>query len=107
MLFKSKIDRLEQNQKNLEAGIENQKSTIAYKNSKLEAKVTKLQEKAFANRTRLEKYIENANLQIEKNKKLILAEAEYAKSLSAKYDNTKTNANINLKEVLKSKKVGR
>ena len=105
MLFKSKIDRLEQKQKELEASIESEKSSIAYENSRIEAKIKKLEEKAFANRTHLEKCIESKNLQIEKNKKLILAEAEYAKSLSAKYDNTK--ANINLKEVLKNKKVGR
>ena len=105
MLFKSKIDRLEQKQKELEASIESEKSSIAYENSRIEAKIKKLEEKAFANRTHLEKFIESKNLQIEKNKKLILAEAEYAKSLSAKYDNTK--ANINLKEVLKSKKVGK
>ena len=105
MLFKSKIDRLEQKQKELEASIESEKSSIAYENSRIEAKIKKLEEKAFANRTHLEKFIESKNLQIEKNKKLILAEAEYAKSLSAKYDNTK--ANINLKEVLKNKKVGR
>ena len=105
MLFKSKIDRLEQKQKELEASIESEKSSIAYENSRIEAKIKKLEEKAFANRTHLEKFIESKNLQIEKNKKLILAEAEYAKSLSAKYDNTK--ANINLKEVLKNKKVGK
>ena len=105
MLFKSKIDRLEQKQKELEASIESEKSIVAYENSRIEAKIKKLEEKAFANRTHLEKFIESKNLQIEKNKKLILAEAEYAKSLSAKYDNTK--ANINLKEVLKNKKVGR
>ena len=105
MLFKSKIDRLEQKQKELEASIESEKSSVAYENSRIEAKIKKLEEKAFANRTHLEKFIESKNLQIEKNKKLILAEAEYAKSLSAKYDNTK--ANINLKEVLKNKKVGR
>lgn len=103
MLFKSKIDRLEQKQKELEASIESEKSSIAYENSRIEAKIKKLEEKAFANRTHLEKFIESKNLQIEKNKKLILAEAEYAKSLSAKYDNTQTS----LKEVFKSKKVGR
>ena len=102
MLFKSKIDRLEQKQKELEASIESEKSSIAYENSRIEAKIKKLEEKAFANRTHLEKFIESKNLQIEKNKKLILAEAEYAKSLSAKYDNTNY-----LKEVLKGKKVGK
>lgn len=86
MLFKSKIDRLEQKQKELEASIESEKSIVAYENSRIEAKIKKLEEKAFANRTHLEKFIESKNLQIEKNKKLILAEAEYAKSLSAKYD---------------------
>lgn len=86
MLFKSKIDRLEQKQKELEESIESEKSSIAYKNSSIEAKIKKLEEKAFANRTHLEKFIESKNLHIEKNKKLILAEAEYAKSLSAKYD---------------------
>ena len=104
MLFKSKIDRLEQKQKELEASIESEKSIVAYENSRIEAKIKKLEEKAFANRTHLEKFIESKNLQIEKNKKLILAEAEYAKSLSAKYDNTKTDY---LKEVLKGKKVGK
>ena len=104
MLFKSKIDRLEQKQKELEASIESEKSSVAYENSRIEAKIKKLEEKAFANRTHLEKFIESKNLQIEKNKKLILAEAEYAKSLSAKYDNTKTNY---LKEVLTGKKVGK
>lgn len=91
MLFKSKIDRLEQKQKELEASIESEKSSVAYENSRLEAKITKLQEKAFANRTHLEKFIESKNLQIEKNKKLIMAEAEYAQSLSAKYDKKGAN----------------
>ena len=61
MLFKSKIDRLEQKQKELEASIESEKSSIAYENSRIEAKIKKLEEKAFANRTHLEKFIESKN----------------------------------------------
>ena len=45
MLFKSKIDRLEQKQKELEASIESEKSSIAYENSRIEAKIKKLEEK--------------------------------------------------------------
>lgn len=84
-LFRSKIDRLEDNQRRLEASIEEKKSIVALKNAKLEARIIRLQEIAFKNRNELEKFTESTNLKLDKNAKLIRAEAEYARQLGLKY----------------------
>lgn len=84
-LFMSKIDRLDNIQKILERKLENKKSSIAYVNSKIEAKVIKLQEKAFHNRVDLEKFESEVNLKLDKNEAIIQAEADYVKELSNKY----------------------
>lgn len=91
-IFKSRIDRLEEKQQRLVASIEAKKSNIAYVNSDLERKIKKWEEKAYKNRKALEKFIENVNANIEKNAKLITAEAEYAAKLGKKYT-TKTKTN--------------
>ena len=56
LFFKSKIDQLEEKQNKLIQKREDLKSKTAFKNSKIEAKITKLQEKAFANREYLDKF---------------------------------------------------
>ena len=85
LFFKSKIDQLEEKQNKLIQKREDLKSKIAFKNSKIEAKITKLQEKAFANREYLDKFVTNTELKLSKNSKLILAEADYASALGRKY----------------------
>ena len=85
MLFKSKIDRLDSKQKKLERIFENKKSNIAYVNSKIEAKIIKLQEKAYKNRLDLEKFENEVKLKLDRNAAFIRAEASYAQELGGKY----------------------
>ena len=94
MLFlKSKIDQLEEKQNKLIQKREDLKSKTAFKNSKIEAKITKLQEKAFANREYLDKFVANTELKLVKNSKLILAEADYVSALGCKYRKGGKNGN--------------
>ena len=44
-----------------------------------------MQEKAFANREYLDKFVASTELKLAKNSKLILAEADYASALGRKY----------------------
>lgn len=84
-MFMNKIDRLENRQTKLEKSLEEKKSVVAYKNSRLEAKITRLQELAFKNRLDLEKFEDNTKLRLDRNAELIRAEANYAKKLGEKY----------------------
>jgi hypothetical protein len=84
------IDRLEKIQRNTEISIEEKTSKTNFKNNKIGAKVKRLEEKMYKNRLDLEKFVENANLQLDKNSKLIIAEAEYAQKLGSKYKVVKT-----------------
>ena len=84
-IFKSKIDRLDEIQNKFERSLENKKSEINYINSKLEAKITKLQEKAYKNRLDLENFKNEIKLRLDRNAAMIRAEAEYAKKLGDKY----------------------
>ena len=69
LFFKSKIDQLEEKQNKLIQKREDLKSKTAFKNSKIEAKITKLQEKAFANREYLDKFVASTELKLAKNSK--------------------------------------
>ena len=93
LFFKSKIDQLEEKQNKLIQKREDLKSKTAFKNSKIEAKITKLQEKAFANREYLDKFVTNTELKLAKNPKLILAEADYGSALGRKYRKGGKNGN--------------
>lgn len=86
---KNTIDRLEANQKALEQSKEEMTSKINLKNNKIGAKVKRLEEIMYKNRVKLDKFKENVDLQLEKNSKLIVAEAEYAESLGKKYSKRK------------------
>lgn len=88
-MLKNRIDRLDGNQKRLERRLENKKSQVAYVNSKIEAKIIKLQEIAFKNRTDLEKFENEINLKLDRNAAFIRAEASYAQELGKKYELTK------------------
>lgn len=85
----NKIDKLEQEQKRLEASKEEMTSKINLKNTRIGAKVKRLEEIMFKNRIKLDKYLENVDLQLDKNSKLIVAEAEYAQNLGKKYNKKK------------------
>lgn len=85
----NKIDVLEQEQKRLEASKEEMTSKINLKNNKIGAKVKRLEEIMYKNRVKLDKFLENADLQLDKNAKLIVAEAEYAQRLGNKYNKKK------------------
>lgn len=93
LFFKSKIDKLEERQNKLIQKREDLKSKTAFKNSKIEAKITKLQEKASANREYLDKFVASTELKLAKNSKLILAEADYASALGRKYRKGGKNGN--------------
>ena len=80
------IDRLEEEQNKLERDLERKKSKINSINSKLEAKIKRLEEIAYINRTDLEKFEASINLKLDKNSKLIIAASEYAQKLGAKYN---------------------
>lgn len=86
---KNTIDKLEANQKRLEESKEEMTSKINFKNNRIGARVKRLEEKMFKNRNKLEKFKENVDLQLEKNSKLIVAEAEYAENLGKKYGKRK------------------
>ena len=49
------------------------------------SKIDQLEEKAFANREYLDKFVASTELKLAKNSKLILAEADYASALGRKY----------------------
>lgn len=85
----NKIDMLEQEQKRLEASKEEMTSKINLKNNKIGAKVKRLEEIMYKNRVKLDKFLENADLQLDKNAKLIVTEAEYAQRLGNKYNKKK------------------
>lgn len=91
------IDVLEEKQKNLERAKEEKTSKVNLKNNKIAAKVKRLEEKMFLNRSNLDKYTEKIDLELEKNSKLIIASAEYAQKLGNKY---KKPVNTKLKDVL-------
>lgn len=86
---KNTIDKLENNQKRLEASKEEMTSKINLKNNRIGAKVKRLEEIMYKNRVKLDKFKENVDLQLEKNSKLIVAEAEYAENLGKKYNKKK------------------
>ena len=86
---KNTIDKLEANQKALEQSKEEMTSKINLKNNKIGAKVKRLEEIMYKNRVKLDKFKENVDLQLEKNSKLIVAEAEYAQNLGNKYSKKK------------------
>lgn len=79
------IDVLEEKQKELIRAKEERTSKINLKNNKIGAKVKRLEEKMFFNRTELDKFLEKKDLELEKNSKLIIAAAEYAQKLGSKY----------------------
>jgi hypothetical protein len=85
------IDVLEEKQRKLEAAKEEKTSKINLKNNKIGAKVKRLEEKMFQNRTTLSKFTEKIDLELEKNAKLIIAASEYAQKLGAKYKKPTTN----------------
>lgn len=85
----NKIDILEREQKKLEESKEEMTSKVNLKNTKIGAKVKRLEEIMFKNRLELEKFIENVDLQLDKNAKLIVAESEYAENLAKKYNKKK------------------
>ena len=80
------IDRLEEEQNKLERDLERKKSKINCINSKLEAKIKRLEEIAYINRTDLEKFTTSINLKLDKKAKIIIAASEYAQKLGAKYN---------------------
>ena len=86
---KNTIDKLEANQKELEQSKEEMTSKINLKNNRIGAKVKRLEEIMYKNRVKLDKFKENVDLQLEKNSKLIVAEAEYAENLGKKYSKKK------------------
>ena len=79
------IDRLEEKQNRLLRSKEERTSKINFINNKRGAKIKRLEEKMFIDRTKLDKFIEKVDLEIEKNAKLIIASAEYAQRLGDKY----------------------
>ena len=84
-IFKSKIERLDAIQKKLEKADENKNSQTLYINSKIEAKIKKLEEKAYYNRVELDNFRKDIKIKLDKNAALIRAEAEYAKKLGERY----------------------
>lgn len=88
-IFKSKIERLKEEHDGYQKSIDKQKAEMLYKNSMLEAKVIKLQDKAFKNRENFDRFEEAVNMKIDKTVKLIKAEAEYASKIGAKYTPSK------------------
>ena len=89
------IDQLESKQSELEARKEDIISKTNLKNNRIGAKVKRLEEKMYANRVAKDLAIEKIDLELEKNSKLIIATAEYAQKLGAKYKTTTTKTTKN------------
>lgn len=83
------IDMLEEKRKNLLRAKEERLSKVNFRNNKRGAKIKHLEEKMFLERTDLDKFMEKIDLELEKNSKLIIAAAEYAQKLGAKYSRRK------------------
>lgn len=91
------IDRLENKQKALIAAREERKSKIDFKNARLYSKQKRLEDKMYINREKLDKFNEKIDLELDRNAKLIIAEAEYAKQLGTKYNRITKKTKINKK----------
>lgn len=90
MLFRKtdEIDQLEKKQNKLISKKENKTSRVNCKNTRIYAKIKRMEEKMYDNRINLDRHNEKIDLELEKNSKLIIASAEYAKKLSSKYTST-------------------
>lgn len=83
-IFKSKIDKLVDKQAELENSKQKVRDRQNEANSKIETKVNALTQKAYRNKDRADSKIAEIDRQIEKNKKLINVEVDYAKSIIKK-----------------------
>lgn len=84
-IFTDKIDKLEAKQVKLESSKEEKTSKINAKNNRIGARVKRLEEKMYMNRLALDKFLSKTDLELERNAKMITAEAQYAGALGAKY----------------------
>lgn len=84
-IFTDKIDKLEAKQVKLESSKEEKTSKINAKNNRIGARVKRLEEKMYMNRLALDKFLAKTDLELERNAKMITAEAQYAGALGAKY----------------------
>lgn len=80
-----KIEKLEKNQKNIEASIEKKKFKTKVKNDKYQIIINKYEAKITRIISEQNKFIERKQLELDKNSKMIIAEAEYAKNIGGKY----------------------
>jgi hypothetical protein len=80
-----RIEILERNQKRIEKSIENKKFYTDEKTDKYEIIINKYQAKINKLVYEQNKFIEQKQLELDKNSKMIIAEAEYAKKIGSRY----------------------
>jgi putative cell wall-binding protein len=80
-----RIEVLEKNQKRIEVSIENKKFRTKARNDKYQMKINKLNELIKKYTGIQNKFIEQKQLELDKNSKMIIAEAEYAKNIGCRY----------------------
>ena len=83
-IFKSKIDKLVSKNEQLVLQKTKIRDTQNSVNANLERKMNNLEKLAFRNKDKADSQIANIDRQIEKNKKLINIEVDYAKELGLK-----------------------
>lgn len=80
-----RIEELEKNQKQIETSIENAKFETKVKTDKYQIIINKYQSKIEKVIYEQNKFIQQKQLELDKNSKMIIAEAEYARSIGNRY----------------------
>lgn len=80
-----RIEELEKKQKQIEASIENVKFKTKVKTDKYQIVINKYKAKIDKVTYEQNKFIEQTQLELDKNSKMIIAEAEYAKNIGSRY----------------------
>lgn len=80
-----RIEILEKNQKDIETSIEEKKFSTKVLTDKYQIKINKYTELSKKAINKQNKFIEQKQLELDKNAKMIIAEAEYAKNIGNHY----------------------
>jgi hypothetical protein len=93
-----RIEILEKNQKSIEVSIEEKKFKTKVLTDKYQTKINKYTELSKKAISKQNKFIEQKQLELDKNSKMIIAEAEYAKNIGTRYVEKAKIKNLKEKE---------